>query len=366
MKIAFYDPIGWDYTPLSPLSRPMGGSQSALCYLAAQLAANGHEIAVVNDIKSPGDYAGVNCPGFEQGGSAEFLNAFDIVIVLNSARGQELRGKGVTTRLNLWGQHAYDQPGVAALEKPEERNAWDGFVMISDWQAETYSQAFSIPRDRMMILHNAISPAMEKAAASPPFYESGDAPVLVYTSTPFRGLDILLLAFPLIRAEVPGCRLKVYSSMGVYNVSDEDDDYRILYELCRAIDGADYVGSIPQEDLAGALDEADILAYPNTFPETSCIAVMEAMAKGCLVVTSDLGALPETTAGHGFLVSNEGDGMAYAHDFAKTVIEVIQNAARDPAAFKQRMEKQLAYAQKSLTWKTRAQEWERWLFTYLQ
>jgi len=37
MKLAFLDPVDWDYTPFSPLERPMGGSQSAICYLTPEL-----------------------------------------------------------------------------------------------------------------------------------------------------------------------------------------------------------------------------------------------------------------------------------------------------------------------------------------
>jgi glycosyltransferase involved in cell wall biosynthesis len=360
MKIAFIDAINWDYTPLTPSERPLGGSQSAAVYLARELAGRGHEVTLFNNTSRPGVHAGIECPGMSAGISADRLNRFDAAVVLNSATGQRFRGGGVTTRLILWSQHAADQPAVADLASLEERLAWDGFFLVSEWQATGYAARFGIRPERVTILRNAVAPVFQTLERpNPPFFRTGAAPVLVYTSTPFRGLLVLLTAFPAIRAAVPGCRLRVYSSMSVYQVAAAADDYRVLYDLARALPGSEYVGSLPQTALAEAIAQADILAYPNTFPETSCIAVMEAMAAGCLVAGSKLGALPETTAGFGFLMESAADTTAMARDFAKIVAALIHTARKKPEEFEQVLQRQRSHARAAYNWATRAEEWEQ-------
>ncbi len=361
MKIAFVDLIEWDYNVETPYQRPLGGSQSALCYLSAMLAADGHSVALINGVSKPGTFRGVACVGTTVGQAPEFLNAYDFIIVLNSAFGRVMRDAGIKVPMVLWSQHAEDQPGVEELKLQAERDAWDAFALISDWQRDQYIASFGIDRERIGILRNAISPAIEEATPAKPWFANGRPPVLAYTSTPFRGLDVLLLAFPTIRAAIPGAVLKVISDMGIYQLSGDEDDFQVLYQLARSLDGVEFTGAMSQTELAQTLRDVDILAYPNTFAETSCISVMEAMASGCVVLTSRLGALPETTADFGFLVEPHDSLTHFATDFAKMAIEIIGKAQTEPETFQTLLDRQMAYCDENYNWTVRAKEWAGWL-----
>ena len=359
MKIAFLDPIDWEYTPLTPLERPLGGSQSAICYLTPELAALGHEVTLINGVSSAGVYAGVRCPGRAGTLTAEYLNQFDVVIGVNSAVGVKLREGGVTTPLVLWSQQATDQKDIQDLRGADERLAWNAFFLVSNWQAADYVSEFGIRPDRIAVLRNAAAPVFQSLGPrTQPFFRTGKPPMLVYTSTPFRGLLLLLLSFPLIREAIPQCRLRVFSSMGVYQQSsDRQPLYHPLYALARALPGVEYMGSVSQTVLASALAAADMLAYPNVFPETSCITVMEAMAAGCLVCTSRLGALPETTAGFGFLMDLPADILQMAQAFVALVVGVYRDACAAPDLFDDTITRQRTHACEHYTWAARAQEW---------
>ncbi|MGB3262671.1 MAG: glycosyltransferase [Microcoleus sp.] len=116
-----------------------------------------------------------------------------------------------------------------------------------------------------------------------------------------------------------------------------------IYEECQATAGVEYIGSVPQPELVRKLRSVAVLAYPNTYLETSSIAVMEAMAGGCRIVTSDLGALPETTAGFARLVSMSGaenlasvtnwnragkpDWEGYTRRFVEATVSVLKEFA---------------------------------------
>jgi glycosyltransferase involved in cell wall biosynthesis len=105
-------------------------------------------------------------------------------------------------------------------------------------------------------------------------------------------------------------------------------------------------------------------AYPNTFAETSCISVMEALASGCFVVTSNWGYLPETTAGFARLISlsqcNTSKSIAffssiseresYHQAFLAAILEMLEVlTGANPQETEQILRKQVDYFNKYCT-----------------
>lgn len=119
--------------------------------------------------------------------------------------------------------------------------------------------------------------------------------------------------------------------MGTYLTGPSDSQFQALYDQCRSTPGIEHVGTLPQPDLAEALRAASILAYPCTFPETGCIAALEAMAAGCAVVASDLGALAETTAGHALLVDPGEDWSSFGARYL-TALDLVMASVLSPPA----------------------------------
>jgi glycosyltransferase involved in cell wall biosynthesis len=369
MRIAFVDFTPWDYTPLTPDVSPLGGTQSAVCYLARQLAAAGFEVSLLNGAARPAAIAGVSVVPLATVRAERVLADSQVAVLISTshavAKLKSLLAPGCP--LVLWTQHAADQPAIRALAQPEVSALVDRFVFVSQWQQAGYQRAFGLAPERCQVLRNAVGPAFAGLFADGRGALAAKAwpPRLAYTSTPFRGLETLLEVFPAIRAAVPGVTLAVYSSMQVYQLPPGRDtaDYGHLYRRAATTEGVEYVGSLPQPELARAMRTVDVLAYPNHFAETSCIAAMEALAAGCRVVTSDLAALGETTAGFAALVPVGGDRAEYGRQFVAAIVEVLAGLAGDPAAAREHLDRQLAFVESQCVWPRRAQQWADWLAT---
>ncbi|NJK60669.1 MAG: glycosyltransferase family 4 protein [Oscillatoriales cyanobacterium SM2_1_8] len=358
MRVAFVDRIGWDYRPDTVYREPLGGSQSAVCYLTAALAQRGVTVALVNHTTQEGEVLGVSCHHAERL-PERFWQNFDAVVLFNeSGLGLVLREALMEAsaphpgpQLILWTQHDTNQPAMQALHDRLERTVYDRFVLVSEWQRQQYLQVFGLESARTQVLRNAIAPSLERLPAI-----GEKEPLVVYTSTPFRGLAELLSLWPAIHRDFPQARLEVFSSLKVYRQSEAEDRayFGELYDRCQQLPGVAYRGSIPQPELAQVLQRALILAYPNTFPETSCIAVLEALAAGCHVVTSALGALPETTGGWATLIA---PGPTYGAQFVAAVGQIL----REAEAGRPHRDRQSAQTKADHTWARRAAQWEAWL-----
>ena len=252
-----------------------------------------------------------------------------------------------------WNQLSYDQDAVQALKDPKLVEQIDHFVFVSHWQSEMFRKIFNIPGYKTHVLKNA------SLGVIPRVQGKRDKVRLCYTSTPWRGLDVLLDAWEL--ANPNNCELHIFSSCKIYGpeFGENDVNYQSLYDRCTMLPGVVYRGSIPNFELRKELPIFDILAYPNTFEETSCIAVIEALSAGLRVVTSNLGALPETTEGWARMYPYLRDPSLHASCFADILLEEIELVRS--GKLDEHLTQQVQTYNPRWTWDYRIKEWLQFL-----
>jgi glycosyltransferase involved in cell wall biosynthesis len=361
MRIAFLNLTPMNYSVSTPYNSPLGGSESAMCYLAEALAKRGHEVVLGTHQDKKVKDRGVWCIPKDEF-TRELMSSLDVFIIQNTPYiAQEVKPLlGEKTKMIFWSQHDSDQPAVKILSDGYLTNCLDAVVLLSNYQLTTYLRDFRIPKEKYKVIGNAISPCFENLFKSDPLSFKKTPFKLTYTSTPFRGLNLLTDLFPAIKHEFKESTLEVYSSMQVYQVPEANDleVYGNLYQKLKALKGVSYFGSLSQTKLADRLKRALILTYPNTFPETSCIAVMEAMAAGLYVVTSDLGALKETLSGYGKLLTADISSLEYRQQFCDEVVSYLQKVYKNPKEVNKNLIIQIEYVNSNYVWSKRAIEWE--------
>ncbi len=258
-------------------------------------------------------------------------------------------------KLVYWNQLSYDQPAVQFLQDPENVQQIDHFVFVSHWQAERFRQTYNIPGYKIQVIKNACLGVKERKATKP----KGKIKVC-YTSTPWRGLDVLLNAWEIAKPE--NAELHIFSSTQIYGpdfAESEESLYTELYQKAQSLPNVVYRGSIPNDQLRKELPEFHVLAYPNTFEETSCIAVIEALSAGLRVITSNLGALPETTEGWARMYPYLVDKGLHAQKFASILTEELQALANGD--LESHLQKQVQIYKPMWSWDTRIEQWKTYL-----
>jgi len=184
-------------------------------------------------------------------------------------------------------QLSYDQPLVQNIGDSNYLDQIDCVVFVSHWSFEKFRRLHQVPAYKSVVIPNAT----HRTA-----YQPRNNPVknLVYTSTPWRGLQTLLQAIAMLERD--DFHLDVFSSTKIYGQSffeSEDHLYQPLWEQCERDPRVTLHGHQSNEVVRVALQTADIFAYPNTWEETFCISALEAAIAGCRLVTTSHGALPE-------------------------------------------------------------------------
>lgn len=256
---------------------------------------------------------------------------------------------------------AHDLPGDSEASAALGNERWNRFhkiVFVSNWQMQQYINTYNLPWSRCVVLANAIEPIGKIADCAPKQHVK-----LVYHTTPHRGLNILLPVFDKLWQDDKDIRLEVFSSFGVYGWVERDKEYQDLFDFARNHDGIDYYGSVSNEEVRQHLTYQDIFAYPSIWPETSCLALIEAMSAGLLCVHPNYGALYETAGNFTFMYQMQDDlqtHAAYLYTNLKSAIELVRGGhhGRVVNATQQ-------YAKQFYDWDVRAKQWTAMLTSLL-
>jgi len=351
MKIAIYN-RGIPFDGTTPFVQPLGGSETSIVHMARALASCGHEVtvycvSVVNDGNNHRDTE--VCYKSHHKFFNEYQHTpWDVLISFRSFD-PFLLGR-IAPRMIFWCGDASDQPALNHFEHAALQQNIDLIFCVSNWHRETFIEAFKLSPEKVIATRNGFCPDLI------PQSDHREWPRCVYTSTPFRGLEILLRMFPEMRDRIPALHLDVFSSMQVYGWSREADR-EAFGGIYRAAEqpGVTWHGSVAQPKLMEHLSNAGLLLYPNTFAETSCMAAIEAQACGAVVITTARAALNETVENGktGICLAGEPSSSPYHSQFVATVAELINNPARLAEMSRAACER----AFRLYTWPAIASEW---------
>jgi len=146
-------------------------------------------------------------------------------------------------------------------------------------------------------------------------------PFVLFVSSmwPYKNTDGLLRAFAHAQAELGDRQLAIVGPV-------RDEKYgaalRALTSQLGLGERVVWVGGVPLTETVQFYRAADVFVYPS-FNETFGLPILEAMASGCPVVTSDTSAMPETAGGAAVLAS-PGDPAS----IARGILEAIEGRDR--------------------------------------
>lgn len=251
----------------------------------------------------------------------------------------------------LWLHDLPQDPESSHLTESKSRERFDKIVCVSNWQMQLYNLLSGVPYNECTVIKNAIQP-IEVGKK-----EYDGTVRLIYHTTPHRGLEILIPVFEELCEIYPNLHLDVYSSFKIYGWEERDEMYKELFDRCKNNPKITYHGSVSNDEIREALAKSHIFAYPCIWPETACLALIEAMSAKNFCVYPNYAALPETGAGFGYVYPFKENKSAHAIQFAHTLstaIDVVINQYEESQNY---LEFQKMYFDYFYDWNRRKTEW---------
>lgn len=328
-RILFVDYSEWDYNTIQ--KRALGGTESAI-YSLSKILANNYNVSVMT--KTEKEYTvHDNLHYYPLNGELIKIIYPDIIIFQGQCALDKTFFTNINPNIKLWNWNQHDI-NVEFITDKVINFPFDKYIFVSNWQKNRYIQKFKLEHNKCLVMQNGISPIIKLKELT---YLQKEK-TLIYCSTPYRGLVVAYHLFQQVKQYIPDIKFKIFSCFSreidknkteylpITDVNDVrntemDKYYNPLYQLLIDDPNIDFYGSVTQDVLFNHMKSAMIMFYPNTYAETCCTSILEAMSYRCNIISSELGAIPETSNGFANLFNPQVDVL---HDQISTD-EMVRN-----------------------------------------
>ena len=333
MKIAIIDIIGAPYDGETVFKQGLGGSESAVSFMAEELYELGFDITVFNNCNTdharPGFYSGVLYRPLQD---LTQDHEFDIVISsrtvipfaapedyerLYDNRAAYFRSMNIYDRILskarmriLW-MHDTFCLGDNLLEELAMDNRITDIFVLSDFHLAYISNCnhgrrrnFEVLKSKLFLTRNGAHKYRKEVDIA-----AKDPDLFVYNSSVTKGMiPLVTQVWPKVKQQIPNAKLKIiggyYKFSSASEIDEQENNWRQLSAdpALAALD-IEFTGVISQRQVADILTVASYTIYPASFPETFGISTLESMMYNTPVITCRFGALEETAlAGACYLI----------------------------------------------------------------
>jgi glycosyltransferase involved in cell wall biosynthesis len=232
--------------------------------------------------------------------------------------------------LHMKTMHAYTTPEALTpmprlyrqLQYPRSVRLADAIIINSESLRSEVKRYLDVDERKLKLIYEAVdhelfNPGDADLARSQVASYGVTKPFVLFVSSlwPYKNCDGLLRAWALARHELGDRQLAIVGA-------GRDEKYLAsLHALVAELgigDDVVFVGGVRLEETVNFYRAADVFVYPS-LNETFGLPILEAMACGCPVVTSDTSAMPETAGGAAVLAD-----PAQPTSIARAIIVVAQ------------------------------------------
>jgi FkbM family methyltransferase len=265
----------------------------------------------------------------------------------------------------LWAHDNCDQPQF--LHLPELVSQIDMIVCVSNWERDQYIKYNRAPAEKLIVIPNGIADFFVP--------KNPKSKTAIFFSAPHKGVAPLPNIWRQVIKQHPDAKLKVFSSACLYENADMDipanQAAMSAIEELKTLPNVLYSSCIDREDLLAHIQDSAFFIHPNVWEETFCVSLAEAMACGCFPITSDIGALPETSFSRGKYVPMTGKNTSqgwepsprFINEFAQEVSRAFEFFDNEPETFYAATQDLSRLTKESYDWKKISNEWKKLIAT---